>query len=172
MTVYTIGHSTRSLDELAAALSSFSVRLLADVRTVPRSRHNPQFNTDALPASLRTLGLDYVHLPTLGGLRRTSKGSPNLGWRNASFRGYADHMATPEFAEGLVALRAHASAGSVAIMCAEAVPWRCHRSLIADALTVRGAQVEHIMGPGKANRHCLTAFARVDGVSITYPEST
>lgn len=169
--IYTIGHSTRSLDELVAALRSFSVALLADVRTVPRSRHNPQFNVDALAAALPTLGLEYIHLPALGGLRHARKDSSNRGWRNASFRGYADYMATPEFAAGLEALRADASAKTVAIMCAEAVPWRCHRSLIADALTVRGAVVEHILGVGKANRHHLTTFARVDGVSITYPES-
>jgi len=168
--VDTIGHSTRTLDELVALLRAFDVSVLVDVRTIPHSRHNPQFNRDALRAALPRRGIRYVHLPALGGLRRTRKDSPNTGWRNASFRGFADYMLTDEFEIGLAELRGLAKEGRVAIMCAEAVPWRCHRSLIADALTVRGAQVEHITGPERSHPHRLTAFARVEGTRITYPD--
>jgi DNA-3-methyladenine glycosylase II len=167
--VFTIGHSTRTLDELVGALRSFGVGVLADVRTVPRSRHNPQFDRAALGPALRARKIRYAQLPRLGGLRRTRRESPNTGWRNASFRGYADYMQTDQFAAGLGELRELAARGPVAIMCAEAVPWRCHRSLIADALTVRGAHVEHISGPGHARAHRLTPFAEVDGRRITYP---
>jgi 3-methyladenine DNA glycosylase/8-oxoguanine DNA glycosylase len=164
--VFTIGHSTRSLDALMALLKEHGVRTLADVRTIPRSRHNPQFNAEALKRQRR---LRYVHLPQLGGLRRAKADSPNAAWRNASFRGYADYMLTPEFASGLEQLRRVEA--PVAIMCAEAVPWRCHRSLIADALTARGIPVEHITGPHRASPHRLTAFARVDGTTVTYPRT-
>jgi DNA-3-methyladenine glycosylase II len=167
--LYTIGHSTRPLDELVALLDTFDVRVLADIRTIPRSRHNPQYDRDALGAGLRARRLSYVHLPALGGLRKTRAGSPNTGWHNASFRGFADYMQTPEFAHGLEELRALAADGAIAIMCAEAVPWRCHRSLVADALTVRGARVEHITGPRRASPHHLTPFAERDGERLTYP---
>ncbi len=167
--VYTIGHSTRSLDELVLALRSFSVNTLADVRTIPRSRHNPQFGSDVLPDALAAAGIGYRHLARLGGLRRPSKASVNLGWRNSSFRGFADYMLTDAFDAGLAELREIAADGKVAIMCAEAVPWRCHRSLIADALTVRGARVEHITGPARSSLHRLTPFARVRGGELTYP---
>jgi uncharacterized protein (DUF488 family) len=169
--LYTIGHSTRTLDELVELLRSFTVRVLADVRTVPRSRHNPQFNIDALALALPEREIRYVHVPELGGLRRAAKDSPNAGWRNASFRGFADYLLTEGFEAGLRVLHALAATATVAIMCAEAVPWRCHRSLIADALVVRGAAVSHITGPGRASPHRLTPFARVEGVRITYPAS-
>lgn len=167
--VFTIGHATRPLEEFIGLLQAHGVTFLADVRTIPRSRHNPQFNRDTLPESLAGAGIGYSHLPALGGLRRTRPGSPNDGWRNASFRGFADYMQTPEFVEGLGELMDLARAERVAIMCAETVPWRCHRSLIADALTVRGAAVEHIIDAGRAQRHHLTPFAHVEGTRITYP---
>ncbi len=167
--VWTVGHSTRSLEELVAMLESFGVRVLADIRTVPRSRKNPQFNTDALPRSLAPHGIDYAHVARLGGLRHARKDSLNTGWRNENFRGFADYTLTPEFELGLGELRALVERGPVALMCAEAVPWRCHRSLVADVLTARGAEVEHIMAPGRANRHVLTSFAKVDGERVTYP---
>ena len=140
----TVGHSTRPLDELVALLRAFDISVLVDIRTIPRSRHNPQFNGDALRAALRSRRLRYVHLSELGGLRRARKDSPNTAWRNASFRGYADYMLTEGFETGLAKLRVLAAQRRVALMCAEVVPWRCHRSLVADALTARGAHVEHI----------------------------
>ena len=139
--LYTIGHSTRTADALVELLRAHRIEMLVDVRTIPRSRHNPQFNRDALAQSLAAAGIDYAHHPALGGLRHPRKDSVNLGWRNASFRGYADYMQTAEFARALDALEALADARRTAIMCAEAVPWRCHRGLIADALTVRGRPV-------------------------------
>jgi uncharacterized protein (DUF488 family) len=169
LTVHTIGHSTRSFDELVQALRAFAIDVLADVRTIPRSRHNPQFGADVLPPALAKEGIRYVHLPKLGGLRRTSKDSVNTGWHNASFRGFADYMLTEPFAAALVELCELAAGSKVALMCAEAVPWRCHRSLIADALTARGARVEHITSPSRSTPHRLTPFARVSGTQITYP---
>jgi uncharacterized protein (DUF488 family) len=139
------------------------------VRTVPRSRHNPQFNSDTLPSELGRAGIGYTHAAGLGGLRRARPESPNAGWRNASFRGYADYMQTEEFARSLEELIDLAKRERVALMCAEAVPWRCHRSLIADALMVRGIRVEEIIGDTGCRVHALTAFARVDGTTITYP---
>ncbi len=167
--LYTIGHSTRSIDELVEALQSFAVALLVDVRTIPRSRHNPQFGADTLPAALTERGIRYLHLPALGGLRHARKDSSNTGWRNASFRGFADYMDSDAFEAGLSELHRLASANTVAIMCAEAVPWRCHRSLIADVLVVRGAEVEHITATSHARPHRLTAFAHVVGGRVTYP---
>ena len=148
---------------------SHGVTSLADVRTVPRSRHNPQFGGDALAQSLSVADIEYRPFPGLGGFRRASDDSPNAGWRNASFRGYADYMETPAFRAELDALIALARARTVAVMCAEAVPWRCHRSLIADALTVRGIRAEEIISETKTQLHRLTSFARVDGTTITYP---
>ncbi len=168
--LYTVGHSTRTLDELVALLRAFGVTTVVDIRTIPRSRHNPQFSIEALRTALRRRRIGYIHLPALGGLRHTRGDSPNTGWRNASFRGYADYMLTDAFDEGLAELRGLVAEGAVTLMCAEAVPWRCHRSLVADALTVRGASVEHIMSSLRANPHHLTAFAHVDGTRITYPE--
>jgi len=167
--IFTIGHSTRSFDELVALLGSSGVSVIADIRTIPRSRHNPQFDRDALRAALRSRGIRYVHLPALGGLRHARADSSNVGWHNASFRGFADYMATEDFAAGLDELHELAGASTVALMCAEAVPWRCHRSLVADALTVRGARVEHITGAGRSRPHRVTPFARVEGTRITYP---
>ncbi len=167
--VWTLGHSTRTLEELVALLSAFEIGVLADIRTVPRSRKNPQFNLDALPGSLAPASIQYAHLARLGGLRHARKDSINTGWRNENFRGYADHLLTPEFELGLAELHALTERGRVAMMCAEAVPWRCHRSLVADVLTARGAEVFHIMAPEKANRHVLTSFAKVEGDRVTDP---
>jgi uncharacterized protein (DUF488 family) len=168
--VLTIGHSTRSLQEFLALLQAHGVACVADVRTVPRSRHNPQFDQSLLPDSLKQAGVGYVHLPGLGGLRHARRDSVNLGWRNASFRGYADYMQTPEFKRSLDELIALASQQPTALMCAEAVPWRCHRSLIADALLVRGIRTEDIMSPTRRQVHSLTPFAKVQGTTITYPQ--
>jgi uncharacterized protein (DUF488 family) len=167
--VLTIGHSTRPIEEFISLLKVNEVALLADVRTVPRSRHNPQFNKDELPASLEKEGIGYVHLTGLGGLRHSRKDSVNTGWRNASFRGYADYMQTPEFAEAVDGLIELAATQQVAIMCAEAVPWRCHRSMIGDALLARGIEVLDIMGPNSVKPHEMTKFAEVSGTAITYP---
>ncbi len=167
--VFTVGHSTRPLDEFIALLSAHAVARLVDVRTVPRSRHNPQFNRESLPGALKAAGIAYVHMPGLGGLRKPRADSPNQGWRNRSFRGYADHMQGEAFAHDLAQVLQLAQAGRIALMCAEAVPWRCHRSLIADALLVRGVHVEEIVGPGRSEPHRLTPFARVQGTTITYP---
>jgi len=169
--ILTIGHSTRPFDELLSLLQDHRVMLLADVRTVPRSRHNPQYNSDTLAKGLAAAGLAYRHMPGLGGLRKARKESINQGWRNDSFRGYADYMQTPEFEAALEELLALAERGCVCIMCAEAVPWRCHRSLISDALCVRGVEVRHIMGPDKTPLHTLTSFAEVRGTHLTYPFS-
>lgn len=167
--VFTIGHGTRPLTELIELLRRHEVAELVDVRTIPRSRRNPQFNRETLPVQLRAMGLAYGHMPGLGGLRRPRPDSINAAWRNAAFRGYADHMQTDEFAENLEALIVLARSRRVAIMCAEAVPWRCHRSLISDALTARGVAVRHILGPTRADPHMLTPFARIAGRRVTYP---
>jgi len=167
--MWTVGHSNRPLAEFLAMLQAHGVELLVDVRKVPRSGHNPQFDRESLPKSLAEVGIDYLHMPGLGGLRHPHKDSINTGWRNTSFRGYADYMQTAEFEENLTALERLAYDRSVAIMCAESVPWRCHRSLIADALTARGVEVSHIMSAGKANPHNLTEFAQVEGGKVTYP---
>ncbi len=168
--IMTVGHSNRPIAELVAMLSAHGVRTLADVRTIPKSRHNPQFNQDAMPAPLLAAGIAYRHLPGLGGLRRPREDSINVGWRNHSFRGYADYMGTPEFEHSLEELIA--LPGPAAVMCAESVPWRCHRSLIADALVARGIAVQHIMTASTSNPHRLTPFACVAGNRITYPAET
>jgi len=168
MGFFTVGHSTRSLEELTALLIEHEVTLLADVRTIPGSRRMPHFSRAALASALPKRGVEYVHLPELGGLRRPRPDSPNTGWRNPSFRGYADYMMEPGFREGLERLIELGRDGHLAIMCAEAVPWRCHRSLIADALLVRGVEVCHIVGPGSTQAHRLTAFARIDCGRLTY----
>jgi hypothetical protein len=170
--VMTIGHSTRALEDFIALLQAHAATGVVDVRTVPRSRHNPQFNKASLPGSLAKAGLGYVHLPGLGGLRHAGRDSANLGWRNASFRGYADYMQTPEFERSLEELIALANRERIVLMCAEAVPWRCHRSLIADALLVRGIRVEDIMSATRRQVHTLTPFAKVRGATITYPPDT
>jgi len=170
--VLTIGHSTRTLEAFIGLLEAHGVTRIVDVRTVPRSRHNPQFNKDSLPKELEKAGLGYVHLPGLGGLRHAKPDSSNIGWRNASFRGYADYMQTPEFERGLKKLIRLAKTDRIALMCAEAVPWRCHRSLIADALLVRGIRTEDIMSPTRRTVHTLAPFAKVCGTTITYPVGT
>ncbi|MFZ0693735.1 MAG: DUF488 domain-containing protein [Alphaproteobacteria bacterium] len=167
--ILTIGHSTHPIDEFIALLRAHGVTDLIDVRTVPRSRHNPQFNRDRLPASLARAGIEYVHRPDLGGLRHPRKDSRNTGWRNLGFRGFADYMERPEFTAALASLMARAEQSRMAIMCAEAVPWRCHRSLIADALTARGIPVGHIMNEHPAELHRLTPFARNEAGNVTYP---
>lgn len=170
-TIYTIGHSTHPLAEFIAILKAHRIERLVDVRSIPRSRHTPQFNRDRLAKKLRSNGIAYTHLKALGGLRHARKDSVNTGWRNASFRGYADYMQTPEFSAGLDRLLRLAHAKRTAIMCAEAVPWRCHRSLIADALLVRKWQVCDIFSATSLRPHKRTQFARVRGLRIIYPES-
>ncbi len=170
--IYTVGHSTRSLAELVEILRAHGVKRLVDVRTIPRSRHNPQFNRETLSKALHNRHLSYRHMKMLGGLRHARPDSINAGWRNASFRGFADYMQTPPFAEALDKLLTLAAEKPTAIMCAEAVPWRCHRSLIADALTARGYEVRDIMGVANAKSHRLTPMARVRGQQVTYPADT
>jgi len=167
--VCTIGHSNRSIGTFVDLLRANEIVRVLDVRTVPRSRHNPQFNRETLAESLGALAIGYAHLPGLGGLRHARADSCNTGWNNLSFRGYADYMQSPEFAENVEEVAQLATGERCALMCAEAVPWRCHRSLIGDALLVRGVGVEDIIGPGKRKPHTLTAFAEVDGLQITYP---
>ena len=168
-TVFTIGHSTHPIVEFITMLRASDIETLADIRTVPKSRHNPQFGQEALAASLHDAGIAYVYMKDLGGLRKARKDSPNAGWRNASFRGYADYMQTPEFRSALEKLIVLSQQSRVAIMCAEVVPWRCHRSLVADALIVRGIPVEDIMSVQKSSPHKLTKFAQVCGTEILYP---
>jgi len=167
--IFTIGHSTRPIDRFIELLEANVVRQVLDIRTIPRSRHNPQFDSTALAASLHAAHIRYVHLKELGGLRRARPDSVNLGWRNPSFRGFADYMQTPAFDEALAHAIALAKERSTALLCAEAVPWRCHRSLVADALTVRGIRVLEIVSDRPPAEHKLTPFARVHGTSITYP---
>ena len=167
--VLTIGHSTRTWKVFLELLRAHDVKRVIDVRSIPRSRHNPQFDRKTLSVKLRAAGIGYVHLRKLGGLRRTDSDSQNLGWRNPSFRGFADYMQTAEFEAGLQRLLKLAGQKRSALMCAEAVPWRCHRSLIADALMTRGIRVEDIMSEKRSQVHLLTSFARVRGHRITYP---
>lgn len=168
-TLYTIGHSTRGVEEFIHLLRSFGVERVVDIRTIPRSRHNPQFEGEALAKTLRNRRVGYRHMKELGGLRHAAQDSPNKGWRNSSFRGFADHMASPEFARAVEALAALARERPTAIMCAEAVPWRCHRYLIADALVIRALTVEHILGAGISRGHTLNPMAVVQGLQLTYP---
>jgi uncharacterized protein (DUF488 family) len=167
--ILTIGHSTRPIEDFNAMLKAHGVERLVDIRTVPRSRTNPQFNRDTLPKSLKSAGIDYSHLGALGGLRHAKPDSLNTGWRNTSFRGYADYMQTAEFSEAVEDLVEIARKQQIAIMCAEAVPWRCHRSLVADALSARGISVEHIMSTTRRQPHTLTSFAKIEGQRVTYP---
>lgn len=168
-TIFTVGHSTRPLEEFIDLLKAHGVQRVMDIRTIPRSRHNPQFNRETLAAALRAAKIGYVHLKKLGGLRHAKPDSQNLGWRNASFRGFADYMQTAEFQAGLERALKLSSAKPSALMCAEAVPWRCHRSMVADALAVRHVPVEHILSDSRTQPHTLTPFARVKGKQITYP---
>jgi uncharacterized protein (DUF488 family) len=167
--IFTVGHSTLPIERFIALLDTYGIERLVDVRTVPRSRHNPQFNAEDLGRALQQEDINYVPLPALGGLRHARKDSINTGWRNTSFRGYADYMQTDEFAGGLKRLIALSEKKRTAIMCAEAVPWRCHRSLVADALIVRGIPVVEILSETDYRAHKLTSFARVEGMRITYP---
>ncbi len=167
--VLTIGHSTRTIEDFIHLLQRQGVMKVVDIRTIPRSRHNPQFNRETLPYCLGDVIIGYLHMPGLGGLRHPRPDSPNMGWRNASFRGFADYMQTEEFEENLERLSQLAYVRRISLMCAEAVPWRCHRSLIADALLVRGIEVEHILSPTHSQPHTLTPWAKVDGTRITYP---
>lgn len=167
--VYTIGHSNRSFDDFLGMLKAQDVEQLVDVRTAPGSKRNPQFLGSFLASALAGHGIRYAHMKELGGFRKPQPDSPNTGWRNESFRGYADYMATAEFERALDRLQEVAAGPTTTIMCAEAVPWRCHRSLIADALTIRGVRVDHIMSRNKAQIHTLTRFARVEDGKLTYP---
>jgi uncharacterized protein (DUF488 family) len=167
--IFTLGHSTLPIERFMAVLQAYGIEQLADIRTIPRSRHNPQFNDTALANSLKAQHLDYLHMKALGGLRHPRKDSPNTGWRNESFRGFADYMQTEEFENALSALIRMGKAKCVAIMCAEAVPWRCHRSLVADALSVRGVPIVEILSESNYRMHALTPFAKVDGERISYP---
>lgn len=169
--VYTIGHSTRPFDQLIQILQVFDIRFLVDVRTIPKSRRNPQYSQVELESHLPSRGIQYLHLKGLGGLRRAAGNSVNTGWRNISFRGYADYMQTGDFQQSLDKLVQVARNGRSAIMCAEAVPWRCHRSLIADSLVILNINVEHIISESSVRPHSLTPFARVDDMGrLTYPE--
>ena len=168
-TIFTIGHSTRPLSELVQLLRAHGVHRVIDIRTIPRSRHNPQYNRETLGPALRSNGIGYLHLKALGGLRRTKSDSKNVGWHNASFRGFADYMQTTEFEVALARAIKLSKVKPSVLMCAEAVPWRCHRSLVADALAARKFSVEHIMSVTRANQHKLTSFARVRGKKVTYP---
>jgi uncharacterized protein (DUF488 family) len=170
-TIFTVGHSTRPLEEFIRILQAYGITRLVDIRTVPRSRHNPQYNRESLPAALEAAEIRYSHLPELGGLRKPRADSPNTGWRNGSFRGFADYMQTPGFEDGLRKLTEVAEAETTAIFCAEAVPWRCHRSLVADALVARGYVVADILDLEHSRPHRLTPFIRIVGTGITYPES-
>jgi uncharacterized protein (DUF488 family) len=168
----TIGHSTRKLEAFIDLLKKHEVELVIDIRTIPRSMHNPQFNKETLPRALRAAGIGYAHMAGLGGLRHSRADSINKAWKNASFRGFADYMQSAEYEDSLQELIELARQHRVALMCAEAVPWRCHRSLIADSLTARGIQVEHIISGVRTQTHSFTPWARIRGSRITYPAET
>jgi|ERR1700693_5096617 uncharacterized protein (DUF488 family) len=167
-TIFTIGHSTRLFEEFLELLRAHGVQRVIDIRTIPRSRRNPQYSLETLGPSLKAAGIEYIHLKDLGGLRRPKPDSKNIGWRNASFRGYADHMGAAEFETALLQAIELSQDKPTALMCAEAVPWRCHRSLVADALTARKIEVRHILSATLANQHEMTPFARVRGGKVTY----
>ncbi|SRR5579885_2675060 len=169
-TIFVVGHSTRTIESFIELLQAHSVNLLVDIRTIPRSRHNPQFNEDNLKKILKENKIGYLHMKGLGGLRHTTKDSVNLGWLNASFRGFADYMQTGEFESSLEELIDLSKKHTVAIMCAEGNPFRCHRSLVADALLVRHIKALHISSKKSSRKHVLTPFAKVKGHKITYPE--
>jgi uncharacterized protein (DUF488 family) len=169
LTVLTVGHSTRTLEEFFSLLAKYQVTMIVDVRTVPHSRHNLQFNKETLHDALQSKNIRYIHMHELGGLRRPSSDSINLAWENKTLRGYADYMQTKEFTESLLKLVALSRENQIAIMCAEAVPWRCHRILIADALTVRHIKVKHLLTESSLTNHELTPFANVEGTKVSYP---
>ena len=167
--VWTIGHSTRTIEEFTEALQANTIKLVADVRLLPGSKRYPQFNKETLAKSLSDVGIGYAHFPELGGRRKPRKDSRNTAWRNDAFRGYADHMETPEFVQGIARLKeATDKWGGTAIMCAEAVWWRCHRSLIADYLKAQGAEVVHIMDANKTEPHPFTSAARIVNGTLSY----
>jgi uncharacterized protein (DUF488 family) len=167
--IYTIGHSTHSAEQFLALLRAHEVRQVADIRTVPKSRRHPQFNSDALDSYLHAHGILYRHFPALGGLRKARRDSVNTGWRHAGFRGYADHMQTEQFFAGVESLLAFAALARTTVMCAEAIWWQCHRQLLADALLARAVPVHHIMGPAAAKPHRLSDFATVQKGRVSYP---
>jgi hypothetical protein len=169
--IFTVGHSTRPIDEFIELLRQHGVERLVDIRTIPRSRHNPQFDSAALAKSVEDKGIAYVHLKQLGGLRRPRVDSVNTGWRNEGFRGYADYMQTAEFEQALRRLLHLCEDKRCAAMCAEAVPWRCHRSLMSDALVARGIRVEHILSGSRRDVHSITPFARIENGRVTYPKA-
>jgi hypothetical protein len=169
--ILTIGHSTHAIERFIELLRQHEVERLVDIRTIPRSRRNPQFSGDALAKSLGHEGIAYAHLKELGGLRHPRADSVNMGWRNASFRGYADYMQTAEFEEGVRRLLQLCAGKRCAVMCAEAVPWRCHRSLLADALVARGVAVEHILSGSRRDAHSLTQFAQIQNGKVIYPQA-
>lgn len=166
--IWTIGHSTRSIDEFVSLLTSFEIQVLVDVRTFPGSRRYPQFNKEQLRDSLTETGIDYQHFPDLGGRRRAKPGSLNMAWRNESFRGYADYMETDDFRNGIKRLLEIAQARRTVVMCAEAVWWRCHRSLISDYLKANGVQVIHILEAGKSQEHPFTSAAQIVDGELSY----
>ncbi len=168
--IFTIGHSTHAIDDFLEMLKAHGIKQVVDVRTIPKSRHNPQYNSDTLKETLKRSGIGYVHLPKLGGLRHARKDSVNTAWENASFRGFADYMQTGEFEEGLRELLETADGRKTAIMCAEALPWRCHRSLIGDALLVRGIEVLDIMSRASVKPHVMTPWAEIKGTRVIYPK--
>jgi uncharacterized protein (DUF488 family) len=166
--VWTIGHSTRSAEEFVALLREHRIEVLADVRLLPGSRRHPHFNAEQLAAFLAQHGIDYMHFAELGGRRKPRKDSPNVAWRHEAFRGYADYMMTVPFAEAVERLSSLAKSRRVAIMCAEALWWQCHRALISDYLKVRGANVWHILAPGKVEEHPYTSAARIVSGQLSY----
>ncbi|MFA5008484.1 MAG: DUF488 domain-containing protein [Candidatus Omnitrophota bacterium] len=167
--IFTIGHSTHSISDFIKILKSFCIEELVDIRTIPHSRKNPQFDIKTLPKVLSKEKISYIHLPELGGFRHARKDSINLGWRNLSFRGFADYMQTPEFKKALIKLAAMLKNKTIVLMCAESLPWRCHRSLIADALSVKGICVAHIMGLNSYRLHTITLWAKTRGGCLSYP---
>ncbi len=171
-TLWTLGHSTRPIEEFIGLLKAHGIQLLVDVRTIPFSRRNPQFHQEALAQSLHEAGLQYRHMPALGGRRKSQPESVNVGWRNQGFRGYADYMQTQEFWDALEVLVDLGQQSPSAVMCAEAVPWRCHRSLIADALVIRGWTVQHIISANSLKTHTLTPFAKPNAGRLTYPSES
>lgn len=170
--IFTTGHSTRSIGEFIAILNKYEIAIVLDIRTIPRSARYPQFNSDNLRKSLEANGMEYMHIKELGGFRKPRKDSQNTGWRNLSFRGYADYMQTEQFEAGLTKVLEFAKDKSSALMCAEAVPWRCHRSLVSDALIVRGFLVIDILSESKSQPHSLTRWAKVEGFTLSYPKDT
>lgn len=169
LVIFTIGHSTRPLNEFVQLLKAYKVKVLVDIRRIPRSKHNPQFDQETFREKLNEAGFQYIHMPGLGGFRKPKPDSQNLGWRSPGFRGFADYMLSREFKEGLEELIKIANREKVSIMCAEAFPWRCHRSLLSDALIVRGFRVEHILSLTQCQPHKLHSFAKVEGGILTYP---